>query len=355
MNILVLCKRRYTGKDLLEERYGRLWELPAALSAAGHTITGIASAYRPGLAARLEGWQSVRAFPHPWSLAASWRPLLPTHRPDVIWASSDAAHLIAASRLGRDWDVPVVLDHYDDYEAFGLTRWTGLRMSLRHVTREAAAVTAVGHRLRDTLIGRGAAPECVHVLPNGVPVQFGAAMDRSEARRQLGLPVDARLFGTAGALDASRGIADLGGAARLLAGEARLVIAGPGPRRALGSLPVDAIDLGRLAHADVAVLYRALDVGVVCNRDSDFGRHCHPMKLVEMQACELPIVAAAVGEAERLLRGHAESLYPPGDPAVLALRIKAQLESPRRSSVKAASRWPDVASKLEAVLKSAFA
>lgn len=353
MHILVLCKRRYTGKDLLKDRYGRLWELPAELANKGHTITGIAAAYRSESALDPAGWCSVQALPHPRSLAAAWRPLLPNRRPDVIWASSDAAHLVAATRLARDWDVPVVLDHYDDYEAFGLTRWAGLRTSLRKATGAAAAVTAVGRRLRRTLIDRGASQERVHVVSNGVPSSFGVAMDQSEARHRLGLPVEGRLFGMAGALDASRGLSDLGGAARLLAGAARLVVAGPGSRQALGRLPADVIDLGMLSHGDVAVLYRALDVGVVCNRDSDFGRHCYPMKLVEMQACELPVVAAAVGEAESLLRGHPESLYPTGNATVLAHRIKAHLDSPKRPTLGAAWRWPDLADTLETVLRSA--
>lgn len=40
MRILVLSKRRYTGKDLLDDRYGRLYEIPAGLVARGHAVVG---------------------------------------------------------------------------------------------------------------------------------------------------------------------------------------------------------------------------------------------------------------------------------------------------------------------------
>ena len=354
VRILVLSKRRYTGKDLLSERYGRLWEIPAELSGVGHEVRGVVAAYRAECAASKVGWLSARSAPHPLMLGHAWRTSLGVFRPDVIWASSDAAHLIAAMRLGSDWRVPVVLDHYDDYEAFGLTRWTGLTRRLREATAAAAAVTAVGHRLRSTLIERGARPDRVHVIPNGVPEAFDPAISRDEARRRLGLPRDAPLFGTAGALDESRGIGDLGRAAMHLADEARLVIAGPGSRAALGALPEGAIDLGVLPHADVAVLFRALDVGVVCNRETPFGRHCHPMKLVEMSACGLPVVATAVGEAALLLAGTPEALYPAGDAQALAVRVRAVLRGTASQRPSLATPWQVLARDVEHVLESAI-
>ena len=33
MRVLVLCKRQYTGRDLLDHRYGRLHALPVGLAA----------------------------------------------------------------------------------------------------------------------------------------------------------------------------------------------------------------------------------------------------------------------------------------------------------------------------------
>jgi hypothetical protein len=39
MHIVVLCKRQYTNRDVIDDRYGRLWEIPAELAKARHRVT----------------------------------------------------------------------------------------------------------------------------------------------------------------------------------------------------------------------------------------------------------------------------------------------------------------------------
>ena len=46
MKILVLTKRQYMGKDLLDDRFGRFWELPLELTRLGHEVQGISFSYR---------------------------------------------------------------------------------------------------------------------------------------------------------------------------------------------------------------------------------------------------------------------------------------------------------------------
>ena len=46
MKILVLTKRQYMGKDLLDDRFGRFWELPLELTRLGHEVRGLAFSYR---------------------------------------------------------------------------------------------------------------------------------------------------------------------------------------------------------------------------------------------------------------------------------------------------------------------
>ena len=45
MNILVICKRRYTNKDLINDRFGRLYHFPRVWKEAGHAITLLAADY----------------------------------------------------------------------------------------------------------------------------------------------------------------------------------------------------------------------------------------------------------------------------------------------------------------------
>jgi glycosyltransferase involved in cell wall biosynthesis len=84
---------------------------------------------------------------------------------------------------------------------------------------------------------------------------------------------------------------------------------------------------GDLRHEQVPKLLHALDVGVVCNRDSAFGRYCYPQKAVEMLSCGLPIVMADVGMARELMGGCSSALYPSGDSRNLAKAIGWQLEN----------------------------
>lgn len=362
MRVLVLCKRQYTKRDLLNDRYGRLFELPASLAARGHEVVGLVCAYRPrGASFRLEAgvrWWSVDALPSP----LAWRRQCDVIRndvcPQVIWASSDAIHAVAAVSLGRKWDIPVVVDLYDDYESFGLTKLPGLRRMFRRACARADAMSVVSRALKDTVRCRIPNAPPVEVISNGVPAGFGSDMPtREEARRRLGLPLESRLVGTAGALDISRGIADLLHAHALLRErhtDVRLVVAGPRDGVTAHALGEGVIDLGILPHEHIPWLYSALDVGVCCNRDSAFGRACYPLKLIEMLACGLPVVAASVGDAAMLLQGYPGCLYPAGDANALMQRLETQLSAPITVPKGVAMPWWMLAEKLEALLHAAI-
>jgi glycosyltransferase involved in cell wall biosynthesis len=361
MRVLVLCKRQYTGKDLLDDRYGRLFELPVALASRGHEVTVLAASYRPkGNGSRVEeqvNWHSIDVFRTPFGYRQRLRGLIADMRPDVLWPSSDVLHVIEGGRQGRKNDIPVVIDLYDDYESFRLTSALGLAGPFRQACAKAAALSVVSQTLVETVKMRTPGVGPMAVIGNGVPEGFAVGAPRDQARRQLGLPLDAALVGTAGALDGSRGIDDLLHAfthLRRHRPNVRLVLAGPRDGSSAAFIAKDAgvIDLGLLAHNQVPWLYSALDVGVVCNRDSDFGRACHPQKLVEMAACGLPMVVAAVGDAAIML--DQANLYMPGDALALSHRIEQQLDSPSRAPSSIALRWSELAVRLEAILQEAI-
>ncbi len=363
MRVLVLCKRQYTGRDLLDDHYGRLWELPVSLARLGHEMHVLTVSYRQrGDSRRMEDgvvWQSVDLLPNPFKLLRLLHDVAGQFAPDLILASSDALHLAAGQKLARRMKIPAVLDLYDDYEAFGLTRVPGMKSALRAACRSAAHVISVSHSLADQLEMRGVCREKITVVGNGVPDGFSAGVSKAEARKMLGLPgEDVILLGTAGALDTSRGIQDLFKAYACLKESipgARLVLAGPRDRRVASAFPDGTIDLGTLAHAQVALLFRALDVGIICNRDSAFARACHPMKLVEMAACGLPVVCAAVGDAKMLLKDVPYSLFSPADATTLARNILAQVHHPHLPPLELAQRWQDLAVSLAGVFQSVVA
>lgn len=357
MRILVLTKRQYTGRDLLDDRYGRLYEIPRALAAAGNEVRGLALSYRrrPPATPDAASWESQNALPFSPLGAARHlrriRQLFRDFRPDVVWASSDAWHAIAAWRTCLPARIPYVVDLYDNYECFGLSKPPGVIPLLRRACRAADGLTLVSRTLanhvRDSYSLPPGQPHLV--LGNAVDTTLFRPLDQQAARRELGLPEDAVLVGTAGALDASRGIVTLLEAAE------RLVATHPGLRLALAG-PQDG-NLGRFAHLPIDYLgilppervpafWNALDVAVVANRDSAFGRYCYPQKLQEIVACGVPLVASRVGEVAELLRDTPACLAEVDSPAALAERIAAQINEKIRVDRSQVRSWEQRAEEL---------
>lgn len=362
MRILVLCKRRYTGKDLLTDRYGRLFEIPRNLSERGHDVRGVALDYhRIGwtvCAQDIESmrWLSVRALPT--SLIRYTTVISRFIRdwpPDVIWASSDMLHVVLGMRIGDLQKTPVVLDLYDNYESFAAARLPGLARKYRDACAQAAGISVVSHSLASLLRAQHDHETRIGVVVNGVDKTVFYPRDKLVSRVELNLPTNAQLVGTAGSITADRGIEDMFEAFSLLAkrnDNVWLVFAGP--RDHVPSLYKHhrVIDLGQVPTETVPTLLSSLDVAIVCNRDSSFGRYCFPMKLYEILACRVPIVAARVGDVADLLKPYPVSLYEPGDVAGLAERIERLLATPSGCELAIPS-WSECASKLEDLLNAA--
>lgn len=357
VRIVVLCKRQYMAKDLLDDYYGRLFELPVGLAALGHEVQVVATSYRLRAPVdRVERgvrWVGLNIWPWPLRVPCAIRRLTEEFQPDIVLASSDAPHLLLGARIAGRLAKPLVVDLYDDYEAFGLTRVLGLKSALRRTCAAAQSVVTISRTLSELVRARTHRLQGIHVIGNGVRDVFVPGARRREARVALGLPQDVPLIGTAGALSAQRGIGDLFDAFATVQDRhpsTRLVVAGPRDRFAECSLPSGTIDLGHLPHSRIGLLLRALDVGVVCNRPGPFAEACHPMKLVEMAACGLPTVAADIGEVSRLLADRPDARYPPGNSAALAARIMAMLETPRPLDARLARSWSDLSEQLSDVL-----
>lgn len=339
MKILVLTKRTYTNKDVICDQYGRLYEIPRGLSLFGHDVRCVALSYRP----MTQGWYEVDGLEY-----LSWYSLnavpsgllnysrkvgraLGEWRPDIIWASSDMVHGILGTRLSSLFGVPYVVDFYDNYEAFGLSRIIPLRKQFIRSCQGASGFTFSSEALRQEIVPRYGISEAVSVIRNSVDASVFFPREKRLAREYLGLPQNGKLVGTAGALEKSRGIDDLFRAFLDIATRdqnAYLVVAGPSDQTKKQFHHPRIIDLGVIAHEDVPYLFSALDVGVICNKDSKFGHYCCPMKLKEMVACSLSVVCAKYGDAY-LDPDNADVLfYDPGDVEVLSCRVRELFEDP---------------------------
>lgn len=356
MRILILSKRQYLGKDLLDDRFFRNYEIPEALASAGHQVRGFALSYRhrpegvirPGVV----DWLSFNAVPHLPRYLSSLQRTLIEFKPDIVWASSDVLHGIIAHRLCGGKKIPFVIDLYDNYDAFGLTKIPGLKMMFQRACRAADGLTVIGEALHDYVRKQYDVSRPVLVLGNAVRGDIFKPGNRPEARAQLNLPSAGRLIGTAGSLTRSRGIEILIQAFLQLAEERSdlwLVLAGPRDSSLQQFRHERIIDLGCLPLEHVPRLLASLDVGVVCNIDSPFGRYCFPQKLYEIAACGTPLLAADVGEAARILADTPKHLYKQGSLESLTNCLREQLATPIPAQLPIFN-WGDRADELEIFL-----
>ncbi|MGH8441360.1 MAG: glycosyltransferase family 4 protein [Nevskiaceae bacterium] len=361
MRIAYLCKRRYMSKDVILDRYARLYEIPFQLARLGHPVRAWCLLYQASGAGRWThdagaasiDWISRGLVP---GLAAyPYRVLreVEAFAPDLLIGASDIPHVVLTAWLARRLARPWVADLYDNFEGFGQARIPGFVPALRRAVRGADVVLTTSEPLRERVLEEYGARGQVMAMPSSVDKAVFRPRDRATARRALGLPADGLLVGTAGGLTREKGIADLYAAWSVLRDtepSAHLVLAGPhesgfppppGPRVHV---------LGALAHERVAELFSALDVGAICVRDTPFGRYCFPQKVYEMLACGLPVVAADIGATGRFLSGTPGALYRSGDGADLAAKLRAQLEARSRPDVRIDS-WQDLIGAIEPKLR----
>jgi glycosyltransferase involved in cell wall biosynthesis len=362
MKIFVLTKRQYMGKDLLDDRFGRFRELPLALARLGHRVQGLSLSYRPRPEAVFTDgddspgasvtWHSVNLL-NGISLALRKYPrravaLARDFRPDVIWACSDAYHAIFGSWLAKHVRTRCVIDLYDDFETFTASRFPGVLPLFRHAVKSADGVSAFSKRLANKVAQSYKRTKPTFVIENGIRRDFFFPQDRKECRRLLRLPEKARIIGTAGALDTSRGIEALFKAFEILSADADdLHLALAGPRRPGSPIPTGprVHDFKELPHATVPLFINALDLAVVCYRRSAQGEVSFPQKAYEILACRVPLIAAAVGSMNELLAAYPQCLYEPENSDSLARAIEHQLEARIVVNLPALS-WADSARQL---------
>jgi glycosyltransferase involved in cell wall biosynthesis len=371
MKILVLTKRQYMGKDLLGDRFGRFRELPLGLAQLGHEITGIACSYRrreedvtfdsdPSHNGRVT-WHSINAVngltPRLGRFVGRALRIAADFQPDLIWSCSDAYHVIFGAWLAKRIQTKCVVDLYDNFEAFRASQFPGVMPLFRRAVREADGVTFFSCRLADYVVETYPRTRPSIIIESAVRKDLFHPQNRNVCRQRLGLPKDAQIIGTAGALDSSRGIETFFRAFERLAAEYNdLHLALAGPRKPGLQIPQGPRihDFKILPHEEVPTFIGALDVAVVCYRQSVQGEYSFPQKAYEIMACGVPLIAAAVGTMNELLENHPGCLYQPENAESLAESARRQLKD--RVIVDAEiPAWTDSAQRLESYFAEVIA
>ena len=356
MRILVLTKRQYMNKDLIDDLYGRFREIPLALGEEGHTVRGLCLSYDRKRAGFVRDgkvlWKSMNATSAklPGLLHFIRQADQQARHMDVIWAGSDSFYGLIGYLLSRKHRIPLIFDLYDNFEYYLAARLPLLKQIYRWITKHCDVVTCISQPLASFVRSHGRRGP-LFVLENAVPKNLFRPMEKTVCRAELGLPLEHRLVGTAGALEKNRGIPLLFDAFVALKEshpDLSLVLAGP----LNVTLPRDdrIHYLGVLPYEKVPVFFNALDVAVVCNRDNEFGRYCFPQKAREIMACNIPVVAAGVGSLLEIFSEHPEWLYHPGDVASLAEVLKRRLGDDRRTGYERPPTWSDLAEDLERIM-----
>lgn len=355
MRILYVGKRRYTNKDALKERFGRVYRFPMHWAAAGHEVELALLDYRSMSPASACGdGFPVRSLP-----SADPRTLFHLRRdaarlrPDVVVASGDCFVGLAGLHTARHAGARFVFDVYDDYASFGSHRaffgWDALSY-LRH---RADLVLYASRALAEH---HDAASPWV-LAPNGVDPGAFHPVPMDAARARVGVSGNPRLVGYFGSMEPDRGVDDLVDAVgRLQATHPGLRLLLCGTRKAdMPSWPSWVDFRGVVPHADVPDHIGACDVVALPYRRSrvmDMGASC---KIAEYLLCERPLVATATPNFTANFPEQADALGDalcrPSDPADLARALALQLEHRRVVPPPLDQTWQSIATSVADALQ----
>jgi teichuronic acid biosynthesis glycosyltransferase TuaC len=360
MKIIFFTKRQYMHKDVIDDRYARVYELPNQLAQQGHQVRGICLSYSKRKEGRFEHyhengglleWYSYNlghlialGF---WRYLQNVEVLLRDFKPDVLLGCSDCPHAVITAYLARRFNIPYFIDLYDNYESFGLAKIPGILPLYRSALKNATGVSCVSEPLSGFIRQRY---RHANVLTLESTISGGDfyPRDRFESRNRFNLPENAKLIGVAGSLHRNRGIGLLYDSFLQLAeSDPALHLALAGPNDASCPIPEHPHIhyLGLLPHQDVNIFYNALDLAVVCMRDTEFGRYAFPQKTYEIVACKTPILTARLGALQQTLKDYPQCLYVPENQADLSEKIVNLLHNPSAVDIPIPT-WKDQAKRL---------
>jgi glycosyltransferase involved in cell wall biosynthesis len=358
MKILVLTKRQYMNKDLIDDRFGRFREIPLSLSQMGHEVIGLCLSYAP----RNKGWIKDEIV---WwkSINTSrlkifgvihflFEALKFSKKSDLIWACSDSLYGVIGCLVGRITKKPVIFDIYDNFGEFYIARLPMMKQLYHWAIRHSDAITCLSEPFARLIRHQYGRSKKIYPIEFAVRSDLFKPLNKKKCRKMLQLPPNALIIGTAGGLYKIRDVDLLINAflylrARYL--DLHLALAGPLDSKL--QIPEDSRIhyLGILPFEKVPYLMNSLDIAVVCYADDEYGKYCFPQKTREFMACDVPVIAAQVGSLKELFKDHPEWLYEPGNVQSLSNVLENRFDD-RATHYAPPPTWADLAQILESIM-----
>lgn len=276
------------------------------------------------------------------ALAKRLDEIIPQIKPDILHAHSPALNGIAALKMSKKYNIPVVYEcraFWEDAAVdHGTTEEGGIRYRItraleNHVFKRADAITTICQGLRNDIVERGVSREKITVIPNAVDIErfvFGAKADQ-QLRERLGLQ-GKLVLGFIGSFYAYEGLPLLLEAMPSILQQqpdTRLLLVGGGPQdgllkqktRQMG-LQGQVIFTGRVPHDQVQDYYNQVDIFVYPRLSMRLTELVTPLKPLEAMAQGRLVVASDVGGHKELIRDRVTGwLFKAGDHKSLAATV----------------------------------
>ncbi|RDE05471.1 TIGR04063 family PEP-CTERM/XrtA system glycosyltransferase [Sphingomonas aracearum] len=340
----------FRTRAILKAQEARGWEV-AAVTGPRHQGEAPPEEVVDGL--RFFRTPPARALPAPLGEAAEIHAFsrridaaVAAFRPDILHAHSPVLDGLAALRVARRRDLPLVYEIRAFWEDAAVGNGTGREGSLRYratraletwTVRRADAVAVICEGLRGDLVARGVESDKIIVSPNGVDLSvFGTPLSHDAAlAAELGL-AGKEVIGFLGSFYDYEGLDDLIAAMPRLVESRRnahLLLVGGGPMeaalraQAAASPAGDRIHfVGRVPHTQVDRYYSIVDVLAYPRKKMRLTDLVTPLKPLEAMAQRKLVAASDVGGHRELIRdGDTGTLFAPDDPSALATALAGLL------------------------------
>jgi glycosyltransferase involved in cell wall biosynthesis len=324
------------------------------LAEKGHEVHILLFSYKnePEFSHQRDGinWSSISLLRNgPFAYVRSAEKIIKEIKPNWIVGFSDTYYGILAQKLGTKYNIPSLIDAYDNYESY-IPWLKPLHVLWRKSLSRASLVTAAGPSLAG-LLGTSRPGKPTAIIPMAADPIF-QPMDKNECRKKLGLPIDKKLIGYSGStLVKNRGLEILFKAFTNLTDEIahiELVLTGRKGRNI--SIPSEANWLGYIPDEHMPLLLNSLDVLVVMNQPSAFGNYSYPVKLYEAMRCQVPVVVTETLSTKWIMRKKSELLIVPDNQEKLSDKIKYALQF-ERIDYGEQPDWGKIGADFELILK----